>query len=310
MLSLDQSAAFCKLLGDATRVRLLALLEEEELTVAELTQITQLAQSRVSTHLAKLREVALVRDRRAGVSSYYSFNENGLAAPLKTLWASLRASVEDSILSQDAERLTNALNARHSGESWADAVAGDMHRQYSPGRTFDASAKAVFGLLQLGNVLDIASGDGAMAEVLAPRAQHITCVDFSEKVVNAGRKRLAHCNNITFTQGDMHALNMPTASFDQVFLLHALTYTNQPQAVITEAARLLKPGGTLVIATLQQHNHADIVTPYNHVNHGFSVGALTQFVTTAGLQLNTCDIAHRERRTPNFEVISLLAHKP
>src|SRR6186997_605562 len=118
-----------KVFADATRVRLLSLLEGEELTVAELSAITQLAQPRVSTHLAKLKEAGLVRDRRAGVSAYYRANNEGDEAQ-HNLLASLRASIDDALLREDSARLPGVLANRAREEGWADTVAGDMERHY------------------------------------------------------------------------------------------------------------------------------------------------------------------------------------
>lgn len=130
-----------KVLADPTRVRLLALVEREELTVAELATITHLAQPRVSTHLAKLREAALVVDRRSGVSAYYRFND-AIEPAEAALWRTLRDGASDPLLRQDADRLPTVLAARASDQNWADSVAGDMERHYSPGRTWEALARS------------------------------------------------------------------------------------------------------------------------------------------------------------------------
>src|ERR1700753_9574 len=188
-LDLATASGVLRLLADATRVRLLALLEREELTVAELAAILHLAQPRVSTHLAKLKEAELVRDRRAGVSAYYRANAE--ADPtLAALVASLRGTLSHALLREDAERLPAVLAQRARTEGWADTVAGDMERHYSPGRTWETVARAFMQLLETGDVLDIASGDGLTAELLAPHARSIVCIDSSDRVVEAARMRL------------------------------------------------------------------------------------------------------------------------
>ena len=161
-MDLEAWSARLKVLADATRVRLLALLEHEELTVAELSSITRLAQPRVSTHLARLKEAGLVRDRRAGVSAYYRFDEASLDAAQRALWRTLREGSDDPLLRQDAERIPGVLAARAVDANWADSVAGDMERHYSPGRTWEALARSALPLLAPGHVLDIASGDGVL----------------------------------------------------------------------------------------------------------------------------------------------------
>ena len=108
-MDLDAWSACLRVLADPTRVRLLALLEREELTVAELSAVTRLAQPRVSTHLARLKDADLVRDRRAGVSAYYRFNEEQLEPAERALWTALREGTDDPLLRQDAERLGPVL---------------------------------------------------------------------------------------------------------------------------------------------------------------------------------------------------------
>jgi len=307
--SLEQTTALYRLLGDATRVRLLALLEQQELTVAELVQITQLAQSRVSTHLAKLKEAGLLRDRRAGVSAYYAWNSVRAPAELASIWTTLRTTVTDTVLEQDQRRLQQLLDARDSGQSWADSVAGEMERHYSPGRSFESTARGLLQLLSLGNVVDIGSGDGAIAELLAPRAEQVICVDLSDKVIAAAQQRLKNYSNIRYEVGDMQAIPLADDCADQVLLLHTITWADQPKQVAMETARLLKPGGQLLVSTLHEHNHRDAVAEYGHRNLGFSVQGLTELFEAAGLAVNSCEITLRETRAPHFEVVTLLAHK-
>ena len=184
-MDLEAWSTRLKVFADATRVRLLALLAREELTVAELSAITQLAQPRVSTHLAKLKEAGLARDRRAGVSAYYRFDEDNLDSVQRELWRSLRDGSDDPLLRQDAERITAVLANRAADQNWADSVAGDMERHYSPGRTWEALARTALPLLETGDVLDIASGDGVLAELLSPHAKRYICIDTSARVVAA-----------------------------------------------------------------------------------------------------------------------------
>jgi ArsR family transcriptional regulator len=298
-----------RLLGDPTRVRLLALLAREELSVAELTEVTRLAQSRVSTHLGKLREAGLVRDRRAGTSSYYRLARKGMPADARRLWEVVRATASDSLLEQDAARLREVARARSGGRSWADTVAGRMERHYFPGRTWEAALRGLLGLLRLGSVLDVAAGDCAIAELLAPRARRITCLDKSATVLAAGRRRLAHLPHVDFRRGDMHALPFRERSFDHVLLLACLGYADDPPRVIAEAARVLEPGGNVVAATLLEHDHRDVVEHYDHVQMGFRVARLRRWFETAGLTVELCDVTSREARSPHFAVITVHASR-
>lgn len=308
-VDLQQTSLLLRLLADPTRMRLLALLEQEELTVAEIAAVLRLAQPRVSTHLAKLREAGLVRDRRAGVSVYYRA-DSGHAPQRDALLAGLREGLDDSLLADDRERLPQVLAARGGVGGWADSVAGDMERHYSPGRTWETLARAMMQLLDTGAVLDIASGDGVLAELLAPHAQRIVCVDVSARVVEAAHARLKPYANVEVRQGDMHALDLPATSFDLVLMLHALTYSEHPVRAVAETARLLRPNGRLLLTTLARHEHRAAVAPFGHCNLGFRREDLLGYARRAGLAVQSCQGISRERRAPHFEVLSLLARKP
>jgi ArsR family transcriptional regulator len=308
-INLELISRHCGLLGDPTRLRLLALLESEELTVAELAQITRLAQPRVSTHLARLREAGLVLDRREGVSVYYRMQQNSDRNDLRMLWVVLSKSLDDALLQADQEQLTAILNQRLGGRTWPDSVAGDMERHYSPGRTWEATARALVHLLKLGRVLDIASGDGVMAELLADRADSVDCIDSSERVVDAGRTRLDTQSHVRFHCGDMHDLPFEPNRFDTVLLLHALTYSDRAGQVFAEAARVLAPGGQLLGATLARHRFQNEVRTYGHVTCGFTSEQIERWIRKAGLEPRFCEVTSVERRTPNFEILTFLADK-
>ncbi len=309
MLDLAQATSLLRLLSDSTRVRLLALLRREELTVAEISSVLGLAQPRVSTHLAKLKEAGLVRDRRAGVSAYYRINDADSDGAAELLRA-LEEGVGDALLESDGQRLPTVLARRARERGWADSVAGDMERHYSPGRTWETLARTLLQLLETGDVLDIASGDGVLAELLAPHAHSIVCVDSSERVVTAARERLKSFRNVEVVEGDMHALELDKRRFDLVLMMHALTYSEHPAKAMAEAARVLKPGGRLLAATLSRHAHRAAVSPFDHRNLGFKREELMAFARKAGLEVLHCAKASREARPPHFEVLSLLARKP
>lgn len=309
IINLDLVSRHCGLLGDVTRLRLLALLDCKELTVAELARITRLAQPRVSTHLARLREAGLVADRREGVSVYYRINHAGETADLIELWSLLQRNLDDALIEADQEHLNDVLALRASGENWPDSVAGDMERHYSPGRTWEATARALVQLIDAGRVLDIASGDGVMGELLANQARQIDCIDLSARVVEAGRERVARLENVCFHQGDMHQLPFKAASFDTVLLMHALTYSPQPAKALAEAARVLAPGGRLIAATLSRHRYTAEVKAYGHCNAGFTASQLKEICLKAGLSVLFCEVTSVERKTPNFRVLTLLASR-
>ncbi len=309
MLDLSSTIDLCKLLGDPTRLRLLRLLADEELTVAELVQVTQLPQPRVSTHLGRLREASLVRDRRDGGSSHYRLAREGRQGVAGKLLSAALEGAEDPLLAADAVRLEQVLSARRGG-SWAEGVAGAMSRHYSPGRTWPALTFGVIGLARFGRVLDVGSGDGSVARFLAPRAEHITCLDISPKVVAKGRALSERFGNVGFVEGDMHAMPFDAASFEHVLVMAALAHSEEPARVLAEAARVLAPGGSLVVVALEAHPHKDLVGRFDHVNLGFSSEELRGHAEAAGLVVESCRSAIRERRPPHFDTLVLTAHRP
>ncbi|MDE1899576.1 MAG: class I SAM-dependent methyltransferase, partial [Xanthomonadaceae bacterium] len=171
-------------------------------------------------------------------------------------------------------------------------------------------ARAMLQLQETGDVLDIASGDGVLGELLAPHARSILCVDASERVVAAARERLRPFANVEVRSGDMHALDLGARRFDLVLMLHALTYSEHPARAVAEAARVLRGGGRLLAVTLARHAHRAIVEPYDHRNLGFRREDLLGYAQQAGLAVIGCQRLGRERKPPHFEILSLLARKP
>ena len=306
---LDGTVGLLGLLADPTRLRLLALLEDAELSVAELTRVTDLPQSRVSTHLGKLRAAGLLCVRKQGTSTHYRLSAEATEGEAASLWTLVRERSHDAVLDRDRERREAALLARAEG-GWPDEVAGAMEHHYSPGRTWEATARGILGLLRLGEVLDLGSGDGVLASLLASRARRVTCLDRSAKVIDAARRRLSRHGNVELVQGDMHALPFDDASFDQVLCFHALTYSARPREALAEAFRVLRPDGDLVVVTLREHAQPDTAAAYSHVNAGFQPGALQDLLEDCGFAVSTCDVTSRERRKPWFEVVSAFARRP
>lgn len=307
MVDLSETTGVLQLFSDPTRVRLTALLAERELTVAEMVAVTQLGQSRVSTHLGRLREAGVLRDRRAGASTFYRLSDSMPPHALR-LWELLRGQVSDQVLESDRARCEQVLRERE-GAGWPDAVAGQMERHYSPGRTWESLARGFLGLVRAGDVLDLGSGDGTVAELLAPRCRTITLLDRSDKLLAAARRRLGERDGIAFRRGDVHELPFDDASFDSVLALNVLQYADDPPRALGEAARVLRPGGDVTIVTLAAHDHQAITDRYGHVNPGFEPEALAGILAGAGLEVDRCEVTSRERRSPHFRVVTAFARK-
>ena len=157
MSSLDSAVDVLHVFGDATRVRLLALLAREELSVAELTSILELPQSRVSTHLGRLKEAGLLRDRKVGASTLYAVNDGAMPEQARGVWELLSAQTRRSRARGRSQALFES-HARQRAASWPESIAGEMERHYSPGRTWEATARGLLGFVRLGDVLDVGAG--------------------------------------------------------------------------------------------------------------------------------------------------------
>jgi SAM-dependent methyltransferase len=306
MMSLSAYVVTLNLLGDETRLRLCALLRERELTVTDLVRVTGMSQSSVSTHLGRLREGGFVRYRAAGPRSFYALATNSLPGTARTVLEEAAAS-DDPTLEADQQRLS-ALEAERRG-ALPESFAGEMERHYSPGRTWQSLAVGLAALLDLGEVLDVGSGDGAVAGYVVPYCRSLTCIDTNPRMVEAARERLGHHRNARIQAADVHDLPFHAASFDSVLLFHTLTYADKPQRALDECARVLRPSGRIVVLTLDAHEQQDITAPYGERHPGFAPRALKGLLTRAGLTFTFCDVACQEAKKPHFQVVLSVAQK-
>ena len=305
-MNLAEAVGTLTLLGDESRLRLCALLWERELRVTDLVRVTGLSQSRVSTHLARLREAGFVRDRRDGQQSFYALAKATMPSAAQAL-LDATVSSDDPTLEGDKQRLAT-LDAEQRGQ-FPDAFAGHMDRHYSPGRTWQSLAFGMAALLDLGDVLDAGSGDGAAASYLAPHCRTLTCVDTSAKMIDAARRRLAGSAHARALVADAQALPFAAGSFDAVLLFHTLTYAEAPERVVAECARVLRPGGRLVVLSLDEHEQQALTVPFGERHAGFSPKALRELLRDARLRVAACDVASREAKKPHFQVVLGIAEK-
>jgi SAM-dependent methyltransferase len=295
------------LLGDENRIRLCVLLRQRELCVNDLVRVTGVSQSRVSTHLGRLREAGFVRDRRQGPQSFY-------ALVTENLPASARAILEDAAGSADAtldgdQRRLSELDAERRG-GLPESAVDQIERDYSPGRTWHSLAVGLSGLLKLGDVLDAGSGDGAAASSLAPYCRSLTCIDTNPRMIEAARERLARHAHVRAQVADLHELPFEAASFDAVLMFHTLTYAARPARALAECARVLRPGGRLVLLCLNKHRQSEVTARYGERHPGFSPNAVRGLLSRAGLSVVTSEVACREVKKPHLEVVLAIADKP
>lgn len=303
--TISDTAELLRVLGEPTRLRLALLLGQFRLTVAEMTELTGLAQSRISSHLARMRRLNLLAEDRRGSASLQSL-QSPLPEPANGLLEILRQQTDPELQQQDSEAARALIARRERRGGWAAGVAGEMEKHYSPGRGWEVITRILLPFIRLGDVLDIAAGDGVVASLLVPRSQSITCVELDETVVAAGERRLGSQAKARYLRADMHCMPLDDAQFDTVFLLNALTYSREPEQVIAEAARCLKPGGQMALSTLDKHDHHASVAMYDHCNNGFSRQELLTMLRAAKLQAADDAIATIEESRPPFHRVHVL----
>ena len=272
-------------LADATRCRMLALLERHELTVSELCTVLQLPQSTVSRHLRQLGDADWVSSRRDGTSRYYTLLVDGPEGPRARLWELTRPQVASRPgAAQDERRLSRVLaGRREASQKFFAATAGQWDRMRAElfGREF--VPKALLGLLPSDwTIGDLGCGTGALLTELAPFAARVVGVDASEEMLESARARAESLSNVDLQQGTLEALPLPDRSLDAAVLMLVLHHVPAPVEALTEAFRVLKPGGRLLIVDMTAHDREEYRQKMGHVWLGFSEDQLRRALVQAG----------------------------
>ncbi len=295
-----------KVLSDPTRLRLLALLLKEELSVAELQEILGMGQSRISSQLALLRQAGFVTDRRDGKKAFYSLRA-GLPAKQVTLLRAACDSVAD--LPESAEDLASLDRTLHKrrqhSEQYFNLIAGKLGKNYCPGRSWEALGHLALRLVPAITVADLGAGEGLVSQLLARRAERVWCIDNSPKMVEVGTE-LAKKNglaNLTYKLGDIESVPLPDKSVDLAILSQALHHASHPQSAVTEAHRILKPGGQLLVLDLKEHDYEKAHEQFGDLWLGFKESALHSFLKSAGFLKVDVTTVSREANEPCFETL-------
>ena len=271
-------------LSDPTRSRLLHVLESRELTVSELCSVLQLPQSTVSRHLKILSDDGWVGSRADGTSRYYRL-ESTLDDAARQLWGIVREQVADSPSGrQDARRVDGVLNERRSrSQEYFSSVAG----QWDAVRTeLFGERSPLVGMLALADpawvVADLGCGTGPLTATLAPFVRRVIAVDASAPMLTAARRRLDGMPNVDIRQGELEALPIDRASADVAVMSLVLHYIAEPPRALGEGARVLRPGGRLVIVDMMPHDRDEYRQQMGHVWQGFSAEQMVDWLSTAG----------------------------
>jgi ubiquinone/menaquinone biosynthesis C-methylase UbiE len=273
-------------LGDVTRSRILLLLERHELTVGELCAVLQLPQSTVSRHLKLLLDGNRVASRREATSRYYGAVEPEDPA-LRRLWVLLREQVTaTSAADQDARRVKTVVARRQTAsQQFFESASGrwDKLREELFGRV--SHLQALGGLLDDQWIVgDLGCGTGQLAAALAPFVARVVAVDRSAEMLQAARRRLRDRPNVEVRRGDLEALPIDDATLDAATLVLVLHHAPDPAAILADAARVLRPGGRLLVADMLPHDRDEYRRQMGHVWLGFSEEQIERLMAAAGFR--------------------------
>lgn len=304
--ALNSSLDTLKLLSDPTRLRLLALLMREELSVAELQEILGMAQSRISSQLAQLRQVGFVADRREGKKAFYSLRTGLPPRQYALLKAAGEAVTDAPEFAEDRSNLNRSLQKRRRlAEQYFNLIAGRLGKGHCPGRSWEAIGHLALRLVPPIVVADLGAGEGLVSQLIAHRARQVWCIDNSPRMVEVGTA-LAQKNglaNLTYKLGDIESVPLPDQSVDLAILSQALHHAAHPQAAVNEAFRILRPGGQLAVLDLKEHSFEKARELYADIWLGFKESVLHGLLKQAGFQQVEVTVVSRETVEPCFETL-------
>ena len=285
---MEQLLAALRAVAEPTRLRLVVLCARGELTVSEFTQILGQSQPRVSRHLKLLCEAGLLDRFREGSWVFYRLSQTGPASALARHLVA--ASDEaDPTISLDLQRLTAIKRQRAElASAYFRENAAQWHRirsLYIDEHEVEALLSEIVAAADPRDLLDIGTGTGRMLEVLAPRVERALGIDQSREMLAIARVNLeqARLDNASVRLGDMYQLALPDASFDAVVIHQVLHYADRPAAAITEAARVLRPGGILVLVDFAPHALEFLREEHAHRRLGFADAEVAEWCRAAGL---------------------------
>lgn len=287
-LAMDCLLTALKAAAEPTRLRILALCAHGELSVTDLTQLLGQSQPRVSRHLKLLCDAGLLDRFREGTFARFRLGARGAAAELATTLVDT-VPAEDPVLARDLERLEALKRARTEAASryFRDNAARwhEIRSLHAPEREVEDTLLRLLPERSVRDLIDIGTGTGRMLELFGPRVGQATGIDGSREMLAVARARLeqAGLRNCQVRQADMYQVPLPDASFDLVVIHQVLHYAEDPAEVLAEAARLLRPGGRLLVADFALHALESLRTDHAHRRLGFTDEEVTGWCRAGGL---------------------------
>jgi ubiquinone/menaquinone biosynthesis C-methylase UbiE len=293
-------------LSDATRLRIIALLQKDELSVQELQEIMRMGQSRISTHLGLLLDSGIVQSRREGKRAFYGLNRHVRETGDNFVKLAIQGARELPEYAADQINLKRIMNRRREhAQVYFNQIAGRFDRVYGPGRSWQGFGHLLLRILPPLVVADLGSGEGLLSELLARRCKKVIAVDNSEKIVKFGaaKARKNGLINLEFRLGDLQNPPIDPGSIDIVILSQALHHAEYPATAITAAHRLLRPHGQILILDLQKHGFEKARDSYGDCWLGFAESDLHCWLEEAGFKKIEISVVAREEETPFFQTI-------
>ncbi len=296
--------------AEPNRLRILLLLKEEELSVAELQEILVMGQSTISTHLSQLKRAGLVEDRRTGKNNLYRFGTSGAGEVLNEMLSHARREIPE-VSSDQAARHRVVKKRQERMRIFFDSMAGRLGRDYVPGKSWRSIAEALLRLLPPMEVADLGAGDGSFALLLSRSATKVIAVDASAKMIEVGREQIKRqgAGNVEFRLGDFEEVPIAEAAVDLVFFSQSLHHALHPERALQEAHRILRPGGRVVILDLAKHRFEEAREMYADEWLGFSEAEVEAMLEKAGFDAVQASIVDKETETPQFQTLLAVGQK-
>ncbi len=300
-----------RVVADPSRLRILLLLEREELSVAELQETLTMGQSTISTHLSQLKQAGLVEDRRTGKNNLYRLKRENGAGVLGELLNQARSEIVEA--KRDQASVKRVLRKRQDKmRAFFDEVAGRFGRSYVPGKSWKSVAEALLKLMPPMVIADLGAGEGAFSLLLAQRAKKVIAVDTSARMVEVGQQQAKRqgVRNLEYRLGDMEEIPIEDGDVDLVFFSQSLHHALHPERAIGEAWRILKPGGRIAILDLAKHRFEEARELYADEWLGFSEAEVESVLEKAGFRNVEISVVHKEAEAPHFQTLLAVGDKP
>jgi ubiquinone/menaquinone biosynthesis C-methylase UbiE/DNA-binding transcriptional ArsR family regulator len=303
---MSQTLKSFRALADPTRLRIISLLQRDELSVYELQEITRMGQSRISTHLGLLQEAGLLQSRREGKRAFYKLNPELGESQRDLIDLADQGARELSDHQADQSNLKRILNRRsEQAQVYFNQVAGRFDRSYGPGRSWQAFGQLLLRIMRPLVIADLGSGEGLISELLARGGKKVIAVDNSEKMVafGANKAKKNGIKNLEFRLGDLENPPIEPQSIDLVVLSQALHHAHSPESAIASAYNILRPSGQILILDLAKHSFAQAHELYGDRWLGFSEGELHHWLDKAGFKKIEVTVVAREEQPPHFQTV-------